>query len=268
MSIQIDAAEYPTLASKERPFFDYWMANVVDPADPHLPRWIEYEDGAVARAESRTALIEQYEPVEGKDILEIGCQNGAWLIALALAGANAVGIDVVEPAVKAASIRAGCWDASIDARVGDACKLDFDDNSFDIIASSDVIEHVPDKSAMVSEVMRVLRPGGLAVISAPVRFSVKHFRSDPHYQHAGVSIWPAPLIAWYLKRFRNEPVYEVETLPTAVGIRRSFRRAGATVISPIDDSADTSGALDWAKLATSSTLDEFRQGFTLVVRKR
>ena len=267
MSIQINADEHPTLAGKERPFFDYWMENVVDPADPHLPRWIEYEDGAVARAQSRTALIEQYEPVKGKDVLEIGCQNGAWLIDLAVAGANAVGIDVVEPAVEAASIRAECWDVSIDARVGDACNLDFDDESFDIIASNDVIEHVPDKSAMVSEVMRVLRPGGLAVISAPVRFSVKHFMSDPHYQHAGVSPLPAPMIAWYLKRFRNEPVYEVETLPTAVGIRRSFRRAGATILSPVDDNAGTPGALEWAKLAARSTLDEFRQGFTLVLRK-
>ena len=141
-------------------------------------------------------------------------------------------------------MRARCYDVSIDPRVGDACNLDFPSESFDVVASSCVIEHVPDKRAMVREVMRVLRPGGLALIKAPQRFSLKHLKSDPHYQYAGVSVLPAPVASWYLTTFRGEAVYEVETLPTGRLIRKLFREEGGIVLDDRRRAALTSGRRD------------------------
>ncbi|CAN5632961.1 hypothetical protein BH10ACT3_BH10ACT3_13180 [soil metagenome] len=264
----ISDASHPTLSGRELEFYDYWSTNVVNPADPHLQRWIDYEEGAVDRAEERTAQLETYEPVAGKRVLEIGCQNGAWLISLARAGADPVGIDTEGNAVRAATVRGRCWDVAIDPRIGDACGLDFESNTFDIVASNDVIEHVPDKVAMVREVMRVLRPGGLAVISAPQRFSLKHLRSDPHYQYAGVSVFPASGIRWYLTRLRGEAVYEVETLPTGHGIRRQFARHGGVVITPDGDPRRRpDGARAKAGSMARDVVDELRQGFVIAVRK-
>lgn len=261
MTVQLSEDRYPTLSTVERPFFDHWIQHVVDPEDPHLERWIDYEDGAIERARSRTELVEQFTPVRGRRVLDIGCQNGAWLVALHQAGADPVGIDVVESSIEAAQIRASCWDAAVDARLGDACNLDFPDESFDIIASSDVIEHVPDKTAMVREIMRVMRPGGIAIIVAPQRFSLKHLRTDPHYGYAGVSVFPAPLVEWYLTRFRGEDDYEVETLPTRAGVQRMFRSAGGTILS----TDGTPGTAD--RPLPARAVDELRQCFTLIVTK-
>ena len=259
---------HPNFSGREREFYDFWLANVTSPEDPHLQRWTDYEEGAVERALPRNDEIEQYEPLAGKRVLDVGCQNGGWLIALALAGADPVGIDTVPASIEAAKVRARCYDVSIDPRVGDACNLDFPSESFDVIASSCVIEHVPDKRAMVREVMRVLRPGGLALIKAPQRFSLKHLKSDPHYQYAGVSVLPASVASWYLTKFRGEAVYEVETLPTGRLIRKLFRQEGGIVLDaagePRSRPADVAGR---TKSVASDLVDELRQVLVIAVRK-
>lgn len=54
------------------------------------------------------------------------------------------------------------------ARCEDITRLTFADESFDIIVSSDVLEHVPDLDAAFAETYRVLRPGGSHVFTVPV----------------------------------------------------------------------------------------------------
>lgn len=266
--IKVSPETHPLLCGKEAAFFDFWLDRVVDPSDPHLQRWVDYEEGAADRAAARTRSLEEVEPVAGADVLEIGCQNGAWLVSLAQSGARPTGIDVVASSIEAATCRASCWGVEVDARVGDACNLEFESESFDIVATSDVIEHVPDKEAMVRECMRVLRPQGLLMISAPQRFSVKHFRADPHYQYAGVSVLPASVVSWYLTTFRGEPVYEVETLPTGHQIRRLIRRHGGQIIeSPPSPNAAAAWVSKLPRPARAA-IDELRQGFVIFARKR
>jgi SAM-dependent methyltransferase len=50
---------------------------------------------------------------------------------------------------------------------GDLTKLDFADGEFDFIICNHVLEHIPDDSAAIREMHRVLGPGGLAVVSVP-----------------------------------------------------------------------------------------------------
>lgn len=52
--------------------------------------------------------------------------------------------------------------------VADAQRLPFDDETFDLVVTVDVIEHVPDSRALVREVARVLRPGARAVLTCPI----------------------------------------------------------------------------------------------------
>jgi ubiquinone/menaquinone biosynthesis C-methylase UbiE len=55
----------------------------------------------------------------------------------------------------------------IEYKLEDAQSLSFQDSSFDLVISIDVLEHVEDSQAMVKEIDRVLKPGGLAIISFP-----------------------------------------------------------------------------------------------------
>jgi SAM-dependent methyltransferase len=53
----------------------------------------------------------------------------------------------------------------------DATKLPFPDGSFDRIIASEVLEHIPDDMIAISELARVLRPGGSIAVTVPARFS-------------------------------------------------------------------------------------------------
>lgn len=61
--------------------------------------------------------------------------------------------------------------------VGDILNLSFEDKSFDTVISTQVLEHVQKPWVMVSEIERILRPGGTAIVSAP--FLVP-YHADPH----------------------------------------------------------------------------------------
>ena len=61
--------------------------------------------------------------------------------------------------------------------VGDILNLSFKDKSFDTVISTQVLEHVQKPWVMVSEIERILRPGGTAIVSAP--FLVP-YHADPH----------------------------------------------------------------------------------------
>ena len=57
----------------------------------------------------------------------------------------------------------------------DIQKLTFEDDSFDILTSNQVFEHVPDDRAGYRESYRVLRPGGALIFSVPYRFMTRRY---------------------------------------------------------------------------------------------
>jgi SAM-dependent methyltransferase len=97
--------------------------------------------------------------VAGKRVLDVACGAGFGLDMLRAAGASAIGMDL-----DYAPLRGG-W-RQVQA---DATRLPLADASVDVIASFETIEHVPDARALVLELRRVLRPGGVLVLSTPNR---------------------------------------------------------------------------------------------------
>jgi len=63
-------------------------------------------------------------------------------------------------------------------RLGDAQALPFDDESFDLILATDIIEHVPDDGAAVREISRVLTSRGTALITVPAFMSLWGHNDD------------------------------------------------------------------------------------------
>jgi SAM-dependent methyltransferase len=253
----------PQLMGEQRPFFDFWSEHILRDDDPHRQRWIDYEETAVERAEARNDLLRRFTSLEGSTVLDVGCQNGAWLIALGRAGARPVGLEVDAMAVEAARIRTSACRVEARVEVGSACEMPFATGEFDVVASSDVLEHVPDKVAMIHECVRVLRPGGLLFLAAPQRLSLKHAVSDPHYGRPGISPLPGRAAGFVAVRWMGEVEYEVETLPTRLWTERQLVRRGMEILSTDGTPGTRPEDSAWWRRLT----DELRQGFTIVARR-
>ena len=97
-------------------------------------------------------------------VLEVGCGLGTDGAQFAKAGANYTGIDLTQAAVDLAKKRFELFDLPGTFRVADAERLDFPDNSFDLVYSHGVLHHTPDTAGAIREIHRILRPGGRAVV--------------------------------------------------------------------------------------------------------
>ena len=100
----------------------------------------------------------------GLKVLEIGCGMGTDGAQFAKAGADYTGIDLTEAAIELARKRFALSHLNGEFRVSDAENLDFDDESFDLVYSHGVLHHTPDIAAAVSEIHRVLKPRGQAIV--------------------------------------------------------------------------------------------------------
>ena len=70
-------------------------------------------------------------------------------------------------------------------------RLPYDDASIDIACSLEVVEHVEDQFAFARELHRILKPGGLAIISTP---NVLNVNSRWRYLHSGFAVLFDPLL--------------------------------------------------------------------------
>ena len=100
----------------------------------------------------------------GLRVLEIGCGLGTDGAQFALAGANYIGVDLTEASVGLARKKFELSGLPGEFRVADAEKLDFADESFDLVYSHGVLHHTPDTKQAVREIHRVLKPGGRAIV--------------------------------------------------------------------------------------------------------
>lgn len=99
-----------------------------------------------------------------KDVLEIGCGNGADGAMFARHGARYTGVDLTETAVAATREHFAILGLRGTFQVENAEHLSFDDCSFDMVYSLGVLHHTPHPTIAVEEVRRVLRPGGRAIV--------------------------------------------------------------------------------------------------------
>lgn len=98
------------------------------------------------------------EPRPDSKILDFGCGSGNTVRAYRESGYDALGCDIVLPA-----------ETEVLKRMPDGV-IPFPDAFFDFVISESVLEHVRDYSKAVSEIHRVLKPGGISVHSFPSRW--------------------------------------------------------------------------------------------------
>ncbi len=133
----------------------------------------------------------------GERILDIGCGNARDIARIAEAGGKVFGVDVSPGMVAAAQqelTRMGIGD--VELQVGDATCLDFPNACFDKVLCSEVIEHIPNASQALSEMYRVLKPGGKLVLSTPNKGSWYGFERYWIWQGLLRRKWPHPCDEW------------------------------------------------------------------------
>lgn len=127
--------------------------------------------------------------VAGKSVLDLGCNNGYGTDILSKRCTRIVGVDVSPTAV--ATAKSKYQSKTVSFQQIDGQTLPFNEDSFDVITSFQVIEHLPDYDGYFSEIRRVLRPEGVLLLTTPNacirvlpgakpwnRFHVREFRPD------------------------------------------------------------------------------------------
>jgi ubiquinone/menaquinone biosynthesis C-methylase UbiE len=139
--------------------------------------------------ESRNGLQERIEiplmlralrlPRGGK-VLEVGCGRGIALPVLSerLAPVELVGVDIDPSLIRAAELRVSRTQTCASLHVADVRDLPFDNNSFDVVIDFGTCYHVgggaQGQLSALSEIARVLRPGGLFVHETRVAQHLAH----------------------------------------------------------------------------------------------
>lgn len=181
--------------------------NQADEYDRQYRVWVERMGPQALDLEARLAgllwrqrvLLRRYPP-RGLRVLDFGCMDGVFTIALERAGARAVGFDV-SPAAIAQAIRfrgaAGGPEFSTAPPAGGA---------FDLVFCNEVIEHIEDDRAFAGHLVGFLRPGGRLVGTTPVGRS---FWDPDHKREYNERNLAAALEPWgrvRLRRYYRSPL--------------------------------------------------------------
>lgn len=105
------------------------------------------------------------EDLGGKLLLDGGCGTGWFTRRAVERGARVTSVDIAPRLVEITQQK----NPAANAVVASILELPFPDHAFDIVISSDVIEHTPDPLKATRELIRVLKPGGKLCITAPNR---------------------------------------------------------------------------------------------------
>jgi len=94
-------------------------------------------------------------------LLDLGSGGGLLAEEFYKIGLNVSGIDLSAKSIQTAASHAKSFNIKINYQVGSAVTLPFSDQSFDIVACCDVLEHIPDWRSAIQETSRVLKPNGI-----------------------------------------------------------------------------------------------------------
>lgn len=94
-------------------------------------------------------------------LLDVGCGGGLLAEEFARVGLEVTGIDPAPETIETARAHASASGLAIEYQTGSGEQLPFPEGSFDHVTCCDVLEHVEDVERVISEIARVLKPGGL-----------------------------------------------------------------------------------------------------------
>ncbi len=224
-------------------------------------------DEAMARFMSIRGLVgnvldRQGRSDESLDVADIGCAAGTQSMIWAKDGHRVQGIDINETLVEIAAERAREEGLAIEYLLGSAEDLPWPDSSFDVCLVPELLEHVPNWWGCLSELARILKPGGVLFLSTNNVLCPKQQEFDlPLY-----SWYPAPLKRHYEKlsvttrpELVNHAQYPAVNWFSFYSLRRAFARLGMSTQDRFDAmNVDSKGTLNRVLISAIRALPPLR----------
>ena len=192
----------------------YGVSSPEEITDPTVRMWLDFSLNSVDRGRDAVRRMGGRSVFKDRDVLDVGCAYGGFLVAAKEAGASSVtGIDIdsdlldlaqlllADYRIEGALELADVTERGIDRRIG----------RFDVIFCNDVLEHVVDPVKCVGNLAALMRPGGIVFLEIPNAMSVEFMVSDGHYGLPGITLLDrADAEIWWRKHFPDEKAYGVE----------------------------------------------------------
>ncbi len=171
--------------------------------------------GRRRKAITMVAVLSEYisKPLDTLSLLNIGGSAGIIDEYLFEHFSRVTSIDIDEKAILHAKNK--FQKEGLAFEVGDAMDIKYEPNSFDVVICSNVYEHVPDANTLMSEIFRILRPGGVVYFSAANRLML----NEPHYNLPLLSVIPRPMAHLYM-RLTGKGAYYYEKHFTYWGLKK------------------------------------------------
>jgi 2-polyprenyl-3-methyl-5-hydroxy-6-metoxy-1,4-benzoquinol methylase len=177
-------------------------------------------------------IVRVLQPAEGATFLDVGCGSCAHSVRLARRGFRVRAVDFSQSALAMAeaNIKAKGLDSKIETGRESLLDLSFPDASFDYILCWGVLMHIPDVEKAVSELSRVLKPGGTLVVSegnmsSLEAVSVRNLKRVLGKEKASVKRAPAGMEYWKM----SDDDALVTRQADIKWLAESFRTRGLTV---------------------------------------
>lgn len=146
-----------------------------------------------------------------KVILDMGCGEGGFLVAVKKMGLKAVGTDLSKTALDIAHLQMSCrpnlGNPSILTQ-SEGHHVPFADNTFDLITSIDTLEHIPDLEGFLKEMSRILKKGGYFYANTPNR----HWPYETHCRMFFLHWVPLRFRPFLVKTFFPKRIKKIERM--------------------------------------------------------
>jgi len=180
--------------------------------DPTVQMWIDFTLSSVERGRHAVTSMGGMEAFAGRQVLDVGCAYGGFLVAAKEAGAGrVVGVDINSKLIDLARLQLDDHHVSGELAIEDITSDGVADRwgRFDIVLCNDVIEHVVDPLRCARNLASVMKRGGKVFLEIPNGSAVDFMRKDGHYGLFGLTLLGrAEAERWW--RLHYHDIYGVE----------------------------------------------------------
>lgn len=217
-------------------------AHIVGRLAPLSREWFEQVEAYRYAQEPMIHAVAQFTRHRGKRLLEVGVGAGTDHLQWARAGAQCHGVDLTDAAIETTRARLELYGLASQLQRVNAERLPFADSSFDLAYSWGVIHHAERPQTVITEIHRVLRPGGEFVGMLYSRRSLVALRFWTKFALLRGRPWRSLAeVLWHHMESKGTRAY------TARELRRLFGAFASVEVTPFLTPYDTARFPAWLK---------------------